>query len=443
MNDPVFHKLQKAKVSLLLEQPFFGALCLRMDPKPDHTCRTAWTNGRVFGYNPKYVSHLSDDAAKGLLAHTVMHPACQHHTRRKGRDHDLWNMACDHAINWILVDAGLKLPPGYLDDPKYRGLSADEIYADLAAATGGDGALNQSDDASDKGEAEPQDSSRGKQGETDREGGDDVEAQAADSESGPENDDSQDSEESSEDAAENEPDDEKTGDPGGSGEVRDGDGDQGGSPEGSDETDEQWMIALAQTVNQSRDMGDMPGGLERLVERILYPKMDWRELLKRFIDTHARNDYAWIPPNRRYLHMNILLPSLAQRELPEVIIAVDTSGSIAPGELEQFSAELSAVLECFDTTVRVLWCDREVSGEQIFRRDELPLELRPEGGGGTDFRPVFRWVEDNGYAPSCLVYLSDMQCRWFPEREPDYPVLWARMGGEGGMPPFGEVIDIQ
>ncbi|WP_147822474.1 vWA domain-containing protein [Salidesulfovibrio onnuriiensis] len=440
MTDYARHKLLKARVSLLLEQPFFGSLCLRMEPAVDHACRTAWTNGRVLGFNPHYVAGLSDEAAKGLLAHTVMHPACQHHKRRKGRDHDLWNMACDHAINWILVDAGLTLPPGYLDDPKYHGLTADEIYSELASLQGGDGMISEGGDGPEKGEMDPQGlkgtaGESGQQGEDEREasGTDNAEeqGQGEDSESGGEA-------EQSGDEAEN-----GSGDPGGSGEVRDAGDEDGSSPEGGDETDEQWRIALAQAVNQTRDSGDLPGGLERLVERVLHPKLDWRALLERFINTHARNDYAWIPPNRRFVHMNIFLPSLAQRELPEVVIAVDTSGSIAPGELDQFSAELSAVLEQFDTTVRVVWCDREVTGEQVFRRDELPLRLTPSGGGGTDFRPVFRWVRDHACNPSCLVYLSDMECRSFPEQEPEYPVLWARMGGAGSAPPFGDIVDIR
>lgn len=441
MVDYARHKLLKARVSLLLEQPFFGSLCLRMEPTADHTCQTAWTNGRVFAFNPHYVAGLSDEAARGLLAHTVMHPACQHHKRRKGRDHDLWNMACDHAINWILVDAGLTLPPGYLDDPKYHGLTADEIYSDLASLQGDGGMIDEgAGDGPDKGEMDPQ-GLKGKEGDTDQHGtdeqeaagagGDDQEAQDDDSESG---------DEALEDAQEEG--EQGTGDPGGSGEVRDGDDDTGSSPEGSDETDEQWLVALAQAVNQARDVGDLPGGLERLVQRVLHPKLDWRELLERFVDTHARNDYSWIPPNRRYVHMDIFLPSLTQRELPEVVIAVDTSGSITPDELEQFSAELSSVLEHFDTTVRVVWCDRDVTGEQVFRRDELPLQLTSSGGGGTDFRPVFSWVRDHAYTPSCLVYLSDLECRSYPEQEPEYPVLWARIGGGGSAPPFGDVIDI-
>jgi predicted metal-dependent peptidase len=72
----------------------------------------------------------------------------------------------------------------------------------------------------------------------------------------------------------------------------------------------------------------------------------------------------------------------------------------------------------------------------------LPLELTPEGGGGTDYRPVFEWVEQEGLDPACLVYLTDMECMHFPRCDPEYPVLWARVGGGGNTPPFGDMIDI-
>jgi hypothetical protein len=67
----------------------------------------------------------------GTLEHEVMHPALQHHTRRNGRDPSRWNMACDYAINPILVDAGLTLPEGVLLEDRFRGMSAERIYNQL------------------------------------------------------------------------------------------------------------------------------------------------------------------------------------------------------------------------------------------------------------------------------------------------------------------------
>ena len=72
----------------------------------------------------------------------------------------------------------------------------------------------------------------------------------------------------------------------------------------------------------------------------------------------------------------------------------------------------------------------------------MPLELTPRGGGGTDFRPAFHWVEEHGIAPAALIYLTDLECTHFPD-EPGYPVLWARIGQCHAEPLFGQLIDIR
>jgi hypothetical protein len=123
----------RARSELVLDYPFFGHLALQMTLVEDCHCDTAWSDGRTLAYNPHYARMLSREKLKGLMGHVVMHPACRHHLRRNGRDPETWNMACDYAINWILLEAGLTLPDGYLDDPDLRGKTADDIYTRLTA----------------------------------------------------------------------------------------------------------------------------------------------------------------------------------------------------------------------------------------------------------------------------------------------------------------------
>ncbi|WP_320170512.1 DUF2201 family putative metallopeptidase [Maridesulfovibrio sp.] len=433
-------KLIKARANLLLNHPFFGSLCLRMEPQVDYTCQSAWTDGKILGFNPHQIDRLSSEEVQGMLAHIVMHPACQHHRRRKERDERLWNMACDHSINWILIEAGFELPPGYLDDEKYHGKTAEEIYTELGVEFDQDGnpeigrqqdGPRRLDGEYEDGQGEGDNHEQGKDEERLQNGEDRDSEQSVDSEPG----ESQDSEGLAED--------EMSADPAGTGEIRDAadDSDSGGGNEGF-ETDQNWLQALAQASNLARDCGELPGGLERLVQKLLYPQLDWRELLDRFISARARNDYSWTPPSRRHLHMNLYLPSLSTEQLPEIVLAIDTSGSIGPRELEQFSSEISSILDSYDTTMRVYWCDMGIAGEQVFGRADLPLNLKAEGGGGTDFRPVFKRLDEENLHPACLVYLTDMECGKFPSQEPDYPVLWVRIGGAGYAPPFGEMVDI-
>jgi len=86
------------------------------------------TDGVSLFYNPEFVETLNAATLAGNLAHEVMHPALHHHVRRSGRDPKRWNVACDYAINPLLVDAGLSLPEGVLIDDRFRGMSAEQIY---------------------------------------------------------------------------------------------------------------------------------------------------------------------------------------------------------------------------------------------------------------------------------------------------------------------------
>ena len=321
----VRNKIIKARTSLLLEHPFFGSLCLRMEPKEDHGCATAWTDGRTLAYNPRYVANLKDEQVLGLMAHTVMHPACQHHTRRMGRDHGLWNMACDYAINWILLDAGLDLPPKYLDNPVYHGKSADEIYVALCGDRGGEEKPALSDG---QGEADGEmdvDNAGAQAGESDDLG------DMSESGSGEADGDGQVEEGLAGDDPGEKGSPVESGDPGGSGEVRDSEDSELGGATSESGSDEEWELALAQAAQKAREIGDLPGGLERLINDVLNPKLDWKELLSRYISDRARDDYSWMPPNKRFLHLDVILPSLSHQKLPEVVLALDTSGSVKIG----------------------------------------------------------------------------------------------------------------
>jgi predicted metal-dependent peptidase len=115
----------------------------------------------------------------------------------------------------------------------------------------------------------------------------------------------------------------------------------------------------------------------QLIEDILHPKLDWAVLLRHFVEQSTRNDYSWLPPSRRYLFQGIYLPSLHSKELGRIVIAVDTSGSIDTAALAQFSAEVSAVLEQYDTVIDVVYCDTKIQGHEQIDREDLPLKLNP------------------------------------------------------------------
>jgi predicted metal-dependent peptidase len=124
---PAAERIRKARTALLLDHPFFGSLLFRLKSEEDRAIPTMATNGVVLRYNPVFVDTLNAATLAGVLAHEVMHPALQHHTRRAKRDPRRWNEACDYAINPLLLDAGLSLPDDVLVDPRFRGMSAEQM----------------------------------------------------------------------------------------------------------------------------------------------------------------------------------------------------------------------------------------------------------------------------------------------------------------------------
>jgi predicted metal-dependent peptidase len=124
--------LIKARSQLLMDQPFFGTLAIRLRPVRKDDIKTAATDGSHFFYNEAFVSKLDPVQLRGLIAHEVMHCVFNHMTRRQERDHSLWNVACDYAINGHLIETGFILPKGGLHDPVYKDMSAEAIYNKLA-----------------------------------------------------------------------------------------------------------------------------------------------------------------------------------------------------------------------------------------------------------------------------------------------------------------------
>ncbi len=386
---------------MLLRHPFFATLALRLRLQEDRSCHSAWTDGECFAYNPDYINSISHEKLVGLTAHLVMHPACGHHLRRNGRDFKRWNTACDYAINWILEDAGFDLPESLKHRQEFREMSAEAIYTEL---------LGENSE-----ESEQQDVPEEKEATAESDQNEEEQQQQADSDSY-----GQDSE------------------AGVPGEVRD-------SPQlevelRQDGTDSSWDEALLSAASHAREMGKLPEGVARLVDVRLYPQLPWAELLARFIERNARSDYTWMMPNRRYLHQDLFFPALLESELQQIVVAVDTSGSIEAEELNRFAVEITAIMEQFPSRLHLLYCDAAIQEYKQFEKNDLPVTIEPKGGGGTDFRPVFDKVKQEEIKAACLIYLTDMECLYYPAESPPYPVLWIQTGGKRTTPPFGEVI---
>lgn len=377
-------KIAKARVTLILSSPFFGSLCMRLPLKKENKLPTMATDGYSLYYNEEFVEKLSDEELEGVIAHEIMHCALLHPARLCERNPTKWNIAGDFAINHILKQAGFTLPKPHLDDQKYHDKTADEIYNLLPIK-------EVEITFTSCGEVLEPSGGKGKDGKGDKD-------------------------ESS---------------PG-----------QAMSPAERKQFEDDWKQAVAQAAHTAKMQGNLPADIARIVGDLLHPKINWKQQLQRFIKATAKNDYTWLRPNRRFVGQGMYFPGLRSNKIGEVVIGVDTSGSIGAEELNQFASEISSILqEASPQKIYVLYCDAEVSSVEEFLPQDLPLVLNPTGGGGTSFKPVFKWVDKQGITPECLIYLTDMYGD-FPSRTPGYPVMWVTTSDKEDAP-FGQVLKIE
>ena len=197
---------------------------------------------------------------------------------------------------------------------------------------------------------------------------------------------------------------------------------------------------VAQALLNAKMRGKMPGDLERMIDTIFQPIVDWRTALQQFVADLAKTDYTWSRPSPRFLYLGLYMPQLQNATLGEIILLVDTSYSINDKLLNQMGSEVKSIADTFAIPVAVIYIDAAVQSIERFEIGE-PIELHPMGGGGTDFQPGFDYIEENGLQPRAVIYLTDGDCDSFPEL-PDYPVLWCQFGKCDFEPPFGEAIHI-
>jgi predicted metal-dependent peptidase len=371
-------RLSKAKTALILEHPFVGNIALNMPFELTEDIPTAATNGERVMFNPDFCEELSDEELKFLVAHECMHPMLEHPFRRQDRDIRVWNQAGDYVINQLLVDENMgKMPEGGLYDMDvwHKGGGTTDGIYKILPKEG------------------PSDDSNGGIGSVGKGGGDPLD-QCLDAEGG---------------QAENE------------------------------QRASEWKVKVAQAAQAAKMMGKMSAGLERFVGKVLEAKVDWREVLQRFVEKCKDDTRSWARPNRRFLAQGLYLPTSSGEAMGELVVAVDCSGSIDEDTLNQFAAEVLTIKEDSNPScIHVVYFDHEVSHYEKFTRDD-ELHIEPHGGGGTAFSPVFDYLNKHGIDPIACVFLTDLYCDDYGD-EPSYPVLWVATDKDKTDAPFGEVV---
>ncbi len=395
-------KLAAARTRLILEKPFLGSLVMHLPLKAANAkwCKTTATDAKNFYYNPDYIGRLSLEQTQFVLAHEAMHCALSHFARRNHRQKHRWDVACDYAVNMILDDERMHGPEHALLNAAYRGLTAEEIYPVLHE--------DPPEETMDQHLFDPASDEQGGEGHTRDEGDGQGGSSSNEREGG-----------GGRSQAARAPEDVAPSDPG--------------------RLDEQWKSRLAAAAQSARQAGRLSPSLVRLVDHLLAPQLPWRALLARYMTSAARDDYSWKQPSRR--ESAALMPRLSSQSV-DVIVALDTSGSVQEEELRAFLAEIDALKGQVRAAITLHACDERLDAQGPWHFAAWEPVCLPEslhGGGGTDFRPLFDWVEREHLRPDLLLYFTDAQGR-FPPQEPPYPVVWL-VKGKAGVP-FGARVQL-
>ena len=436
LSEEIETKLGAARTKLILDKPFLGALVLRlpMVKAKSDWCPTTFTDAKKFYYSEEYIDTISAEHVQFVMSREALHCGLSHFARRGHRIKHLWDMACEYAVNPILVAEGLTPPADVIIMQQYDNMSAEEIYPLLEENENNsdrDLTDNEKDDSSEDGKKDQAKNNQGQNNQKGKGGGSPDE-------------DNKDKDE----------------DQGGSGkqqqqssfggdtpsEQPDMDGSGAEQPEALSATELDslnilWQQRLAGAAQQAMTAGKLGDSMMRLVDFMLQPKLPWRSLLAQYMTAIARDDYSYSRPSSRRGDP-ALFPSLRSAQL-NVTVALDTSGSISDKEINEFVSEIDAIKSTVRAKISLQACDAKLAegGPWTFEPwDEFSRDnIKLKGGGGTSFVPVFDWVDRQDTRPDLLVYFTDADGK-FPQAEPAYPVIWLVKGKK--KVPFGQRIQL-
>jgi predicted metal-dependent peptidase len=370
MNLNVAEGLVQARIDLLLDFPFYGNLAMNLPLVENNSIPTFATDYKKVYYNKEFAGNITREDKRFILAHEVLHCAFLHGIRKGERDMERWNFATDYAINAILnKDFGF-VPKGGLYSEKFVNMTAEEIYNKLPDMANKKKAYRIYDNGDMKIEI-------------DKEGNIKVDGK----------------------------------------EVKPFDThmDVKGSKDELDDLEKQWVVNVSKAYQQAKMAGKLPGGMKVFIDKLLEPKLDWRNMLRQFVITTARSDFRWHPPSKRHLHEDMYMPSMSDESLGEVAVVVDVSGSTSGKEQQQFFSECNGLLNQYNMNLHLLTTDTEVTSHREYQQgDEIKRTFI--GNGGTELSEAFLYIDKKRINPNVVVVLTDGYTDM--KFKSKYPSLW-------------------
>lgn len=427
VKDVVSKGLEKARWKLLFDYPFIGEMLLRFSIVPTYDCRidTAATDGTKIFFDCEFYSTLTEGQRAFVLAHEVWHNIYLHFLRQQNRDVMLWNIATDCEINHMLKNEGMELIKDCcLPEPPVAGHNAEDIYEYLLKkmnknnknkgnSSGSSSSSSNGTDSDDNGQNGNQ---NGKQSSSN---GKNSNKNSKDNNGGMGN---QFDKHMYPDQQNGKGETKKNGKWGEKGFDKDYSPNMS-NPKETMEKITDAVCAAAQSIE--RKQGHLPDGIENIVKEVLKPEINWKEALSRFCTKFLGGDHSWRRCSRHAVARDMYLPGKVDEKI-NALVAIDTSGSTNP-DLPKFLGELEGLVKSFGKyEITIVQCDAEIQDVKKFDNNN-PIALKDfkmKGFGGTDFRPVFKWVREHGEDEyNCVIYFTDSYGT-APTYAPPYPVLW-------------------
>jgi len=388
MRVEVYDRIIVARVGLLLRHPFFGNMATRLQIlAADDWLPTAAVDGRNLYYNTQFFNAMTNKEIEFVIAHEILHMVFDHLERRGDRNPMLYNIAADYKVNNLLVRDRIGEKPSIVDcfqDFKYDADTSEEIYDKLfeqAKEAGKE--LQELLDQLDK-EGEMLDEhldSEDADGEADGDNGEDKDSN--------------------------------------------GHGTSSKRPKYSKEELKKIKDEIKENVlssAQAAGAGNTPAGVQRMIQELTEPKMNWREILQQQIQSIIKSDYTFMRPSRKGRHTGAVLPGMNFDETIDVCVCIDMSGSIGSAQAKIFLSEVKGIMDQYKDYKIKLWCfDTAVYNEQDFTADggEDLTDYEVYGGGGTDFMVNWTYMKENDIQPKKLIMFTDGYA-WDSWGDPDY-----------------------
>jgi predicted metal-dependent peptidase len=393
-------RVMKAHITMMKhpETALYSGVMMMGTTEVIDTPVTAYTDGVNKRYGRAFLEKVCKDQLEvnGLVLHENLHISLRHMIHNRDlfeEDRSIANQAADYVVNSIinnLKDTRLaKLPEGGLYDPRFKDMSMREIYRILKEEQEEGGGGGKGDEGDDQGSGSGSPDKKNKDYEFDE---------------------------------------------------HDTSGDM--TIDQLKDANERIDRALREGALLAGRLGvDIP----REITEILKPVVDWKEALRDFVSASCKgkDEYTWRKFNRRMLANDMYLPTVENETIGEVIVAIDTSGSIGQDQINEFASELVSICEAVEPdAVRILWWDTKVHGQQVFTENYANIGgmLKPQGGGGTKVSCVSEYINKHKLKAECVIVFTDGYLEHDVKWEISDPTLWMITDNKNWEVPSGKKV---